>query len=311
MQTPPRQREIYSALCQEAYIPLPSRDWWLDAVCGAGNWDVGLAFDEKQNLLGALPYGIRRVAGFHFIKMPPLTARLNLWIRQPDTDRPHRLYAHQQRVVNSLIQSLPRHIWFDILFEPEWDYWLPFAWKGFGQTTRYTYRLEDLHDPSRLFREMDPTARNHIRRSREQQVEILDGSAESLYALVEKTFSRQRLRTPFSALQLQNLAEALVSRNLGRIYVALDPEGRAHAAALVGWDERCTRLLASGSDPKLRQSGAMYGLIWQIIKDAAKRGGVFDFEGSMLPQIEAVYRSFGAVARPYNRIFHTPIPCMK
>jgi len=34
-------KELYREFCQvEDNIPIFSKDWWMDAVCGEDNWDV-------------------------------------------------------------------------------------------------------------------------------------------------------------------------------------------------------------------------------------------------------------------------------
>jgi len=61
--------------------------------------------------------------------------------------------------------------------------------------------------------------------------------------------------------------------------------------------------LMQGSDPALRSSGAALLTQWHAIQYAAGVTAVYDFEGSILEGIEHVFRSFGAVQRPYFTIF--------
>ena len=57
-------KEIYREQCgNEPSIPIFSRDWWLDAVCGKDNWDAAVV--EKGGwVVGSMPYYIKKRAGF-------------------------------------------------------------------------------------------------------------------------------------------------------------------------------------------------------------------------------------------------------
>jgi hypothetical protein len=48
--------------------------------------------------------------------------------------------------------------------------------------------------------------------------------------------------------------------------------------------------------------------LWAAICFARTVAARFDFEGSMLPQVERVFRGFGATQRPYFAIGKTPQP---
>jgi hypothetical protein len=64
--------------------------------------------------------------------------------------------------------------------------------------------------------------------------------------------------------------------------------------------------IAGGSHPEKRQSGAMSLLIWRAIEWAAQQGcHTFDFEGSMIPQVETLFRAFGGKQKPFFRITKT------
>ena len=57
-----------------------------------------------------------------------------------------------------------------------------------------------------------------------------------------------------------------------------------------------------GSDPNLRNSGAMSLCMWEAIKFASTKTKKFDFEGSMIESVERYFRAFGAEQKPYFHI---------
>jgi lipid II:glycine glycyltransferase (peptidoglycan interpeptide bridge formation enzyme) len=178
--------------------------------------------------------------------------------------------------------------------------WLPFYWEGFSQTTRYTYILEDISDPDRLWEGMSSNIRRNINRARfRNEISVRAGvSAEDLSRMLALTFERQHLK-PKHLHVLEALVEE--SRRLGRgdVWGGYDAEGILHAAAFVVWQQRTAYYIAGGSDPARRESGAHSLTLWEAIRSVAAHSKSFDFEGSMLPGVERFFREFGAVQRPY------------
>ena len=99
------------------------------------------------------------------------------------------------------------------------------------------------------------------------------------------------------------MARGTSKRNKGRSFWPRDADGTPHAAAFVVWDTLLPRTIClSGADPDLRKQGGQYFLLWEIVKKMAKKVNRFDFEGSMVPGIESVFRSFGGQQVPYLRV---------
>ena len=56
-------KEKYSEFCQkEKNIPIFSKDWWLDAVCGENNWDVALV-EKGGQIMASMPYYTKNIKG--------------------------------------------------------------------------------------------------------------------------------------------------------------------------------------------------------------------------------------------------------
>jgi hypothetical protein len=88
----------------------------------------------------------------------------------------------------------------------------------------------------------------------------------------------------------------------------MDARGKVHAAVYIAWAGDTAYYLMGGSEPELRQSGAQVLALWEAISFAGTIAQRFDFEGSMLPQIERVFRGFGATQMPYFSISKFPPP---
>ena len=85
-------KESYANFCNENNLPIFHQDWWLDAVAGSDNWDVKVV-KKQNNILAALPFGIKKFGRYYFINMPKFTPYLGPWIS----------YQHNQNYSKKLI----------------------------------------------------------------------------------------------------------------------------------------------------------------------------------------------------------------
>lgn len=301
------KKEQYVNWCEaNESIPLFMQHWWLDCVCDAGQWDVCLAFDKGGKIIGALPYYRSRHRGIELIKMPKLTPFAGIFIDYPhNLKKTQQKYAFEKRVLTNLIEQLPIVPIFNQCYTPQLTNWLPFYWKGFQQTTMYTYVIEDLSDLKAVFNKFKSQTRNKIRKA-EKLVSIESSQdIDRFYAINKLSFERQGLAVPYTLDFLRSLHRALEKRKQCNIYFASDEKGQSHAAVFIVWDKKTAYNLAIGADPKLRNSGAVPLLLWQAIQDASKQEKQFDFEGSIMENLETLFNSFGGVQKPYFRVYKT------
>ena len=87
----------------------------------------------------------------------------------------------------------------------------------------------------------------------------------------------------------------------GRVHRADDARWM-HAAIYLVFDARSAYYLISGSDPELRNSGALSLLVHEAIAFSASKSARFDFEGSMLEPVERFFRKFGASQKQYCQV---------
>ncbi|MEG1544137.1 MAG: GNAT family N-acetyltransferase [Tannerellaceae bacterium] len=295
-------KDKYRLLCNtEPSIPLFSRDWWLDAACGETNWEV-LLLEQKGRVQAALPLYIPHKG---IVSMPPYTQTMGPWFAEGADDTKYTtLLSQRQALSKTLIEGLSIYPHFLQNFSPQITDWLPFYWAGYRQTTRYTYQLRDLSDPSRLWDGMSQHTRRNIIKAREKhQITVKKGiSITDFLQIQNKTFERQGISSPQSTTTLERLIAVSRSRGQGDLWGGYDAEGRLHAAAFIIWQKNSAYYLAGGGDPALRDSGAHSLVLWETIQQTATQSCLFDFEGSMLPGVERFFREFGAQQTPYFTI---------
>lgn len=299
-------KSAYCILCSnEGGPPLFCQPWWLDAVAGEDGWDVVLV-QKGGRVVGAMPFSTRRYRGFTFLGGAPLTQHLGPWIR-PFQGKSANALSYEKEILSGLVSALPRHDHFSQNWHHTRSNWLPLYWRGFSQTTRYTYILQDLSDQQRLWSGLRENIRRDIRKAttRYSLTVRRDLDVRAFLSLNRMTFARQGSRLPYSEQLVERLDAAAGSRGRREIFVAVDDQDRPHAGAYIVWDRNTAYYLMGGSDPALRQSGAMSLCLWEAICFAASVSQSFDFEGSMLEPVERYFRAFGAEQRPYFKVWRT------
>ena len=299
-------KELYRKLCvREKSIPIFSRDWWLDALCGEDNWDVCLGV-KSDEIMASMPYYKKQKYGLKVISQPKLTQTLGPWLR-PSSAKYAKQLAQHKKLLNELIDQLPSFDYFSQNWHHSNTNWLPFYWRGFQQTTRYTYIIQNLSDQNRLWSGLMAKIRTDIRKAEGRfGLEVRDDlGLDAFLELNRKTFARQGQKIPYTDELAGRLDEACGQRNCRKFFIAVDSEGRRHAGAYIVWDENSAYYLMGGGDPELRNSGATSLCMWYAIKHAATVTRCFDFEGSMIEPVERFFRAFGAVQVPYFNITKT------
>jgi hypothetical protein len=280
------------------------QSWWLESLsCSGVQGDVVVQDDKHHSVV--LPYIIQKKYGFRILTMPPLTQTLGPLIQGVDY-QDNRKLASEKDLYNSLVDKLPSYDVFNQNFHWSVTNWLPFYWKGFEQSTRYTYRLNDISDTDLLWKNLRPNIKSDIKKA-EKRFELRvhsDHSVDRFLDINEMTFKRQGQKLPYSRGIVRNLDEACSLRNCRKIFYAEDKLGRIHAAIYLVWDNCSAYYLMGGGDPELRNSGATSLAMWEAIKFASTVTQSFDFEGSMLEPVERFFRGFGATQVPYFHVWH-------
>jgi hypothetical protein len=294
-------KEKYKILCtKELSIPLYSRDWWLDCVCGENKWDV-LLYYKGEEIEAAMPF---YSPGKSIITMPAFTQTLGIWFN-PEMENPRysKNLFRKQQICKYFIEHLPKHDYFLQNFHYTFTDWLPFYWAGYRQTTRYTYVLPDINNPDELWKNLSENIRRNIQKAKNKYALTIKKNVpvDLFMEINTQTFKRQGKKS-YQPDILKKIIAISCSRNQGDIWGAFDEQGRLHAAVFIVWQNNCAYYLAAGGDTKLRQFGGQAVVLWEVICEVSKIAASFDFEGSMIQGVEHFFREFGAAQMPYYSI---------
>ena len=230
-------------------ISLFQQPWWLNAVA-PGRWSA-VEIYRGDELKARLPYVVDRRMGLTLFRQSPLTPSLGPWV-SPSEGKYASQLARQKELYMDLIAQLPVHDYFSQNFHCSVENWLPFYWKGFQQTTRYTYVIENLTHLDHVWSEFQENIRREIRKASKRLRVHSDYEIDKFLDVHELTFKRQGLLLPYSREFVHRIDTACSARSARKIFFAEDGGGRIHAAAYIVWDERCAYYLMG---EEIRNSG--------------------------------------------------------
>lgn len=274
--------------------------WWIDAVT-EGDFRLLIITRDNNIVFGMpLPFYSTKV-----IQKPKLTQTLGILFAPFESEKLEKILDAQKKLTNIALEFLEDKIkTYRMYFHCNYDYWLPFRWKGFKQTTRYTYRIN-----YRDFKSYDEIAANYysnkkrnIKKGISLNIRIEESDDfKAFFEINKETFNRQGLEMPYTYEFFKRLDVAVNNNNRRIIFNAIY-EDRVIARAYFVFDDNCVYYLASGVLVNYRDIRAQDFLIDHAIKYFFDKVNVFDFEGSMIENIERNFRSFGSYPTQYFEI---------
>lgn len=299
-----RTKDRYRELCRRgAPIPVQAQAFWWDVTCGENGWDVVLIVNDQEEVLAAWPYRIERKYGLRILRAAPLATYGYIYLRCSPSSRVYKQQALEQHLSNLLLQKLPAFDLAHLNLHPAHAEIAAFRRAGARCYFSTTYVFDALTDVSYIHARMAPSVRNHLRKARKAGLRVAIGDdIGEFQILLEQTFLRKQLPTPQAIDTLNVLHASIQKKGAGCLLGVFDSGGKMQAGALLAWDSGCLHFLLSGQSESGRQKRAMYLLIWEAVKLAARKQLMFDFDGSMLPEIEPVFRAFGAKRQAYMEL---------
>ena len=295
-------KETYRQFCETSTrLLIFQTPLWLDAVVGDKNWEVILSF-KGTNLIGAMPYVTSQKFGLNQITLPLLTFYMGPIINFPSDLSIENKLSFKRKVISDLVSQIPKTDRFVTQTDFEFDYWLPFYWKGYEQTTRYTYTLDTQPDLDSIFSKFKPSIKKSIKKA-DAIFNIQYGkNADAVYKLYTDDYTRKGLKASFSKTDISRIDKALAPSENRIIIEATDSNNTVIAAYYLLVDNTYIHYIFGAVDEKNRDSGVMSLIMWKAIQEAESHNLKFNFGGSMNKNIEQFFTGFRGELTPYFRI---------
>ena len=232
-------KEKYREFCQKTYIPIYSKPWWLDVVCGSDKWDVWI-YQKGGQISAAMPYYIDRRDPYTYITKALLSQNNGIIFHYPLGAKAIAKLAFEERVIDEAckyIESLNVDV-----YEQQYSYsftnWLPFFWNGYTAMVRYTYVLENMCDIQEVWGRISALYRSTIKKGQRNIRRIEEIDYKEFYKEHEKIFLKQGLQCPFSLEKWEELYKVCVNYRCGKILAAKTYEGKIASVIFLIWDEQ-------------------------------------------------------------------------
>jgi hypothetical protein len=276
---------------------------WLEAVA-PGEWHA-VVVERGGEVVARLPYVLKKVGPWRIATNPPLTPRLGPWLRPIPGKEEHRLGLEHELLGQLVDQFPPVDVIAQSLSERSTN-WLPFYWRGFSSSVRYTYRIDETSDLDRVWVDFRENIRREIRKA-SRTLEVRHTDDVELFLATFRSMVARGGWLPRRDDVVRRIVRETGQNDRSRMLLAVDASDRVRACTMLVHDSAFVYYLLGGRNDHDAPTGAPSLLLWEGLKHASEHGLGFDFEGSMIESVERFFRAFGARQIPYLRVMRSSV----
>jgi hypothetical protein len=287
----------------ESQIPIFYMPWWLDIISYKREWIAIYAQDKQGDISAIWPLVKYNKLGVQFAFTPILTPHLGPYIFYPkNVVKNTTRLSFDKKVLTELANIIPDEITpYKIKVHPSITNWMPLSWAGFTQSSRYTFQL-DITNKSNIRANYTSKLRSLIKNTDDILIEESD-NANLAIDLIQQTYNLKKSKQPFSNELFIKLDKVLQSKKLRKLYIAKRGDGTPIACVYTINSNGTIYLPFIGrGEMTNNEGGVIRKLIDFAILDTPDNSHTFDFEGSMVPNFESLFRSFGGELTPYHEV---------
>jgi len=287
---PPQVRPAATTALADPLVPTIFHEpWWLDLISHGSYREVRV--HHHGRLVGRLPYVVSRRRLLPVSVMPELTHVLGPAVNEGNGSVNTRILRRID-IMKELAAQLPRLSLFSQFCHRGVSDVLAFQSCRFDTLVHFTCEVEPAPEPQ-LWAAMRDKTRNVIRRAEERErVEDLQDPDE-FRAFYAANLADSGRRSYFDLDLIAPLYRACRARDQGRILVARNDLGKPVAAVFCVWDRATFWYLLSTRSRAEKDNGAVSMLVWHALREASRRGLLFDFDGVASEGAARFFAGFG------------------
>lgn len=290
-------KEKYSALCSAKGTVFNTLEWL--NLYGEALRIYGI-FNNDRKLIGAFHLYTAKMGGIlTHIKNPPFTPHIGLFFDSQSGTKANALSFEKSiaAALSDFFNQLNCQI-FTIALPSSFVDTQAFIWDKYKVIPNYSYVLDLTLSEEELLKNLASDKRNSINKAEKDKVSVKYCDDKKLVKqMVENTYSR-KAKTLNEAIVNKILFEFATKKN--SFGYTADANGKTSALSFCIHDQNTAYYLLGGYDNQNKHQGAGVLALWNCILHAKKMGlKKFDFEGSMIPQVEKYFRGFGGDLIPY------------
>jgi len=274
---------------------------WKEHVHGDQLQYYGI-FTKRGELCAVFHLYTQTRYGFAFVRNPPFMPHTGLVINNRAQNGANYLTFNKEVLESftALLNELSYSV-LSIALPPTVVDTQPFYWNKYKVVPQYTYQ-HDLSGPdSELERQFSSNVRNSIKKATKDGVRIEECRDYDLVKqLVKITFSRREKE--LNEDNVEAILQRVATPQNSFAFIA-HWEDKPVAVAFCIHDRATCFYLFGGYDHTSAHRGAGVLCLYNCLLHAKTLGlKVFDFEGSMMREVESYFRSFGPRMVPYYTI---------
>lgn len=279
---------------------------WL-ALFGPRIQAYGL-FDEGENLVGGLALHHARRWGLDVVRSAPFTPTCGPFLAVK-SQHPVAVLEERRKALDCLVQFLRarRPALCMLPLDQRITDALPFFWDRYKVIPHYTYLLDLTPAPEQLLRNLSAERRKNISKAQRDGLQVRQTTdMRVVLELVLATFARQQKSLDRAGLEGILFRYANPENSFAFVTYRDD---QPIAACFVVHGGTTAYYLLGGYRAEERHHGAGAAAMFAAIRHAQALGlKTFDFEGSVIPEIERYFRGFGGQLTPYLTVNKAALP---
>lgn len=265
-------------------------------------------YDNNANLIGGFHLFQEKKLSITIYRNPPFTPFIGPFIKNEAKN--YAKITNKNREILSLIADYfdkKKYSVISVSMARNIIDTLPFIWRKYKAIAGYTYIIDLNYSIEELYKNISPEKRNDINKAKSDNAIVMKTSNLNIVkSLVLKTFSRQK--KIITEKYLNKILFEFANENNSFAFTTYI-EQKPVSSVFCVFDKTTAYYLFGGYDSNSKHRGAGVISMWEAIKYSKEIGlQYFDFEGSMIPQIERYFRSFGGILTPYFRINKAYLP---
>ncbi|MFT4061050.1 MAG: GNAT family N-acetyltransferase [Edaphocola sp.] len=267
-------------------LPVFYQPWYLD-IFGL-RWDVWLHEDDYHWLV--FPFFKEKKAGISISRPPAYTPYYGPYFLPKNDQCPNK-----QLLDRELISSIPKMGM--VYLQPHYSMDCGvLQQERFRHIDRVTHVLDLNQEEDVLWQNLHYMRRKNINKAAKELVLYPNTFDTDLYYdWIKATYEARgdKLRQPRQLIKRYVTQVCKYNAAISNTYA--DPKGMPVAVSLCLYDRLAAYSILGANNPAVKHSAATTALLWQAITAAKKTGcGIFDFEGSSIPNIADFFGKFGS-----------------
>lgn len=274
--------------------------WWLDAMVGkegwkpytissSATWAVIPVFQPVGNLVITPPYSQSGGIVYH----SSLSGRYR---------NDHKVFVKRRQLLESFLESHSDKRFFRLPFSSDFSDWLPFYWRGYSSSVRYTYQLSLCEERELLRRESSHIRQKVVTAEKNGWVYSEEIASQEFFKHLKDLYKRRNISLLLLPSLERGVTESLALQQ-GFIAGITSADGVLLASAFVALSCETAYLIATAAHPEVKDSSPTAYLLHRVLLSLYERGVLlFDFEGSMIKGVEFLFRSFSSTQIPFIEV---------